>query len=138
MEAEAATLYGSSEIEENESASGGAHVGYIDRDGAGVRFTITQSRDVIYLRYASENSGNINIYINGIKQGTIYLEESGSYMYDYSIVAITGLNLTENSTLAFQYDSYMENVAANIDFIAYNLSDTQMVTDVALQTVQTN
>jgi uncharacterized repeat protein (TIGR02543 family) len=144
QEAEAAYLYGSASVEASGYASGGAHVGYIDRatDGSssGVRFTITQQCDVIYLRYSSILNGNINIYMNGDKSGSINLPPTGTvmsdYMTNYSIVAINGLNLNAGNTLAFQYDSLAGDVPVNIDFIAYTLSDTANIPPVTLNTIQ--
>jgi uncharacterized repeat protein (TIGR02543 family) len=133
LEAEHATTYGSARIEESEYASGGAHIGYIDwLEGSGVRFDISRQSDVIYLCYSSEETGDINIYINGIKVGSITLAYTGSYIYNYHIVAIKGLNLNSGDTLAIQYDSYFENVAVNVDFIAYTLSNSENIPEVTL------
>ncbi len=140
LEAENATLYGSASIEASEYASGGAHVGYIDRAGigvsSGVLFKINKQSSIIYLRYSSILEGNINIYMNGNKIGSIHLVPTGEYMSDYmtnySIVAINGLNLNAEDTLALQYDSSEENVPVNIDFIAYSLSDSENIPGVTL------
>ncbi len=144
VEAEDANLYGSAEVEPSGYASGGAHVGYIDRatngESSGVRFTISQECDVIYLRYSSIIEGNINIYINDTKTGYIHLAPTGTvmgdYMTNYSIVAINGLNLNAGNTLALQYDSSDENVPVNFDFIAYTLNNSENIPAITLNKIQ--
>jgi uncharacterized repeat protein (TIGR02543 family) len=143
LEAENAELFGSASAEASGYASGGAHVGYIDRAASGVssgvRFIMDKQSNMIYLRYSSILEGSINIYINSNKMGSIKLAPTGNemsdYMTNYSIVAINGLNLNAGDTLAFQYDSSSENVPVNLDFIAYTLSDSENIPVVALNTI---
>jgi uncharacterized repeat protein (TIGR02543 family) len=146
LEAEAAVVSGSAIAEQSQYASGGAHIGYIDRmDGSAVRFDIGKQSDVIYLRYSSIMEGGINIYINGEKAGSLSLTPTGNimshYMTNYSIVAINGLNLKAGDTLAFQYDTPtgndpVINIPVNIDYIAYSISNLNNVPVISLIRIQ--
>jgi uncharacterized repeat protein (TIGR02543 family) len=128
LEAENGTLYGGAEIESSASASNGEHAGYIQAPGDGVSFTNLNASNSIILCYAGwviAGQGTISLYVTRgetkVKVGTILLTETGSYTA-YAIVKIDGLNLIDGDTLSFQYDS--GDCAFNIDYIAYNTSDT--------------
>jgi len=121
MEGENGVLYGGAMSESSGSASNGAHAAFINTVGAGVKFTSMNATSSIILAYASISTGNLGVYVNGVRVGYVSLQASGSYTSIYNLVKVTGLNIKSGDSLAFQFEA--NNPAFNIDYIAYNVSN---------------
>lgn len=115
-EAEAATIVGAAKEENKDGASGRSQVGNINEIGRYVEFSNIPAYSKVSVRYASNVSGKISVYVNNDKIKDLNFTSTG----DWSGVGkyknlIFDVNIPKDGTLKIQFDE--GDGALNLDYI---------------------
>ena len=86
VEAERGTLLGNASVYADPAASGGQGVAYIDSPGSGFRLDNAPAASGVSLRYASERSGGLSVFVDGSFAGDVDFESTGSWVENYEFV----------------------------------------------------
>ncbi|HRT82880.1 MAG TPA: DUF5010 C-terminal domain-containing protein, partial [Oscillospiraceae bacterium] len=113
-EAESAALSGNASVFTGQvNASGYSVVGNINAAGSSVLFADLPETSSVSLRYASANSGTINLYVNGTHSKTLVFSSTGSWSV-FKTIALE-LSISAGSSLKVQFNS--GDMALNLDYI---------------------
>ena len=119
VEAESGTLSGSARLFDDSAASGGQGVAFISELGAGFTLSNFPSSDALFIRYASQQSGQISIRVNGEDIGNVSFTGNGVWTGAYAEVEVTkemlGDRVTEGSSIEIFFDN--GDSAMNVDTI---------------------
>ena len=116
IEAESGFLAGNARTYTDNAASGGQGVAFIFAVGDYVRFDNVGASDSFDVSYASENSGNISIRVNGSDRGNLSFNSTGAWVGSYQQVTFT-TNIPEGAQVDIFYDN--GDAAMNIDTVAF-------------------
>ena len=117
VEAESGSLYGTAATYNDGAASGGQGVAYISEVGSGFSLTNVPASNEIVVTYASENSGQISLLVNGNDAGNLSFNSTGAWVGNYTSVELN-IDIPENATFDIVYES--GDAALNVDFIEFN------------------
>ena len=114
FEGEDAILLQGAEIENFTNASGGKHVGYLSGDGDGVTFEGLPATKFFLLRYASEEDGEISLYVNGEYRQHIEFESTGDWGIYQEILIDTAVDQGDSLSIIYRDGDN----SLNVDYIA--------------------
>lgn len=112
LEAEWGSLSGRASGYGDETASGGQGIRYLDLNGDALQFNNVPAASSIILKYATMNTGNYSLYVNGVKT-SIAIPSSGNW-YKYRTITIP-ISIPIGATLRLQHDS--GDIGINLDAI---------------------
>ncbi|ANQ48104.2 family 31 carbohydrate-binding protein [Flammeovirga sp. MY04] len=116
VEAEGAIIVGSASIYEDGAASNGNGVAYISAQGAGFTINSAPASSTVELVYASELSGEISIFVNGIDQGNMQFSSTGAWVGNYQTVS-KALDIQEGDSFSVIFQT--GDAALNIDKVNF-------------------
>ena len=119
VEAESGSAYGGAQTYNDGAASGGSGMAYISTVGAGFSLTNVPASDSLDITYASQNSGQISVSINGSDAGNIAFSSTGSWVSSYATVSHT-ISIPANATVDISFDS--GDAGLNIDYLEFHSS----------------
>lgn len=126
QEAESASILGSARVYNDGAASGGQGVAYISSPGAGFSVTAPDTgASALTLRYASERSGMISVFVNGSDSGSLNFDATGAWVGSYNEVSIN-LNIPANASVELRFDN--GDAALNADYVEFTTSGGPVVT----------
>ncbi len=117
LEAESATVFGGAQLYPDSAASGGQGVAYISNNGAGLRIASAPAADTVSITYASEQSGNITLRVNGVDV-SVPFTSTGSWVGNYNTVSLN-TQVPEGATVELRYQN--GNAAMNVDLLDFTL-----------------
>ncbi|WP_172826949.1 di-heme oxidoredictase family protein [Flammeovirga sp. SJP92] len=116
VEAESATILGGASLYSDLSASGGQGVAYISSQGAGFEIANAPNSIAVEIVYASEQSGAISYFINGVDKGNATFSSTGSWVNNYQSITIQEtINEGDDFSIVYQTGDY----ALNIDQVKF-------------------
>ncbi|GLS24632.1 glycosyl hydrolase [Marinibactrum halimedae] len=116
IEAESGSMLGVARSFSDNAASGTASVGYTYGGGNGVRFVSTPAANQLRVRYASAVSGGLSYFVNGVAQGKVAFNSTGSWAGQYSEVVLSA-DIEAGSTFELRFQS--GDAAMNIDYVEF-------------------
>ena len=119
IEAESGAVYGTAATFNDGAASGGLGVAYISEIGSGFSLTNVPASNEIVVTYASENSGQISLLVNGNDAGDLSFDSTGNWVGNYGTAQLN-IDIPENATFDIVFES--GDAALNVDFIEFNYS----------------
>ncbi|GGA68062.1 hypothetical protein GCM10011369_07210 [Neiella marina] len=119
VEAESGTILGSASVYSDGAAQGGSGVAYISSNGAGFRIDNAPASNQIVLSYASEQSGTISVYVDGV-DNNVPFTGNGSWVGSYA-TASADLTIAAGATVEVRFDN--GDSALNIDYVQFNTID---------------
>ena len=114
-EAESGSAYGGAQTYNDGVASGGSGIAYISSVGAGFSVTNVVQGSYLNITYASEQSGQISVLINGQDAGNVSFTATGAWVGNYNTVT-HNVNIPANATIDIAYES--GDTALNVDALA--------------------
>ncbi len=117
VEAESATLSGGAEIFGDGAASGGQGVAYLSSPGASMVLSNAPAADEVIIRYASELSGQISVFINGTDSGSADFSATGAWVGNY-LEATVPVSVPAGADFEIRFES--GDTALNIDSVTFN------------------
>lgn len=118
VEAESGSLSGDAQIYSDGSASGGQGVAYIYTADSGFTLTNTPAADSLTIKYASQNSGSISVYVNG-SDNNVSFSSTGAWVGSYAEVTLDTY-VAAGSTVSIQFDN--GDAAMNVDTVTFSYS----------------
>ena len=115
-EAELGVLLGNASVYEDAAASGGQGVAYISSLGAGFRILDAPASSGLVLRYASELSGGLSVFLDGVFVGTMEFASTGAWTGSYGFVFLL-VEIPEGAEMELRYQA--GDTAMNVDFIDF-------------------
>lgn len=116
IEAEFAELNKNAKIYNDDSASNGKGIAYLDERGNGFTLSNVPKASKIEIFYASENTGEISIKVNGVDQGNINFTSNGNWTGDYT-TASKNIEIPKGATLKIVNNR--GDSSLNIDYINF-------------------
>ena len=116
VEAEDASLNGSAQVYSDAIASGGQGVAYLSEIGAGMIINNAPFAEEVKVRYASENSGAISIYVNGLFERKLNFNSTGGWVGSYSEA---NLNVTVPLGASFEIRYDNGDTPLNVDKVTF-------------------
>ena len=117
FEAESGVLFGSAATYEDELASGGQGVAFINELGAGIGITNVPASGSLTVNYASMDSGRISMRVNGEDVGNIDFNSTGAWVGSYANATVD-LVIPQNATFELFFDT--GDAAMNVDYLKFN------------------
>ncbi|WP_187696553.1 di-heme oxidoredictase family protein [Xanthovirga aplysinae] len=117
VQAETGTLLGNASFYSDEEATGGQGVAYISSLGAGFQLANVPAASNIDIKYASEFSGDISIFVNGQDVGNVNFSSTGAWVGSYQTVNFI-TSISEGATFEIIFQD--GDVAMNVDEITFN------------------
>ncbi len=99
------------------AASGGQGIAWISFMGSGAEFVNVPAARSLTVRYASLQTGEISVYVNGENQGNIRFTAGTAWVGDY-LEASINVETQIGDTVTIQVDP--SDFAMNIDYLAFN------------------
>ncbi len=115
IEAESAVIEGQARIYEDNAASNGRGVAYLDAIGNGFVINDAPKADKVELLYASQNTGSITIVVNGVAQKANFTT-TNSWVGTYGILTV---ETAVPAGASFQVINQAGDVALNIDYLNF-------------------
>ncbi len=116
VQAESGTILGSAQAYTDSGASNGAGVAYISTPNAGVEFKNVPASNAIKIKYASELSGKLSLFINENDVVDFNFSSTGSWVGTYSTITVA-VDIPEKATVAIKYQ--IGDTAMNIDEVTF-------------------
>ncbi len=116
IEAETGSLTGQAQYYNDGSASNGQGVAYLDGNGNGFTISNAPKADKVEFIYASRNSGNISIKVNGQDKGNLNFTSNGAWVGSYTVAT---LNVVVPAGASFQVVNNSGDVALNVDYLNF-------------------
>ena len=101
----------------DDGASGGQALGWLNVMGSGAHFFNVPSARSITVRYATQLTGEISVYVNGESRGNIRFNAGPSWVGIFQETSMN-VNVNQGDTLTIQVDP--SDFAMNIDYVAFN------------------
>ena len=117
FEVEDATVMGVAQVYEDQSAFGAKGVAYIYEQGAGFKINHVPKSKYIAMRYSSNFSGSVSVYINGESAGKIDFETTGAWVTNYNFVTISR-DIEDNSVFEIRFNE--GDTALNVDQMIFS------------------
>lgn len=114
LEAEDAKFSGNVKLYEDMAASGGKGAAYIYAAGDRLTFDSVEETELITIRYASQLSGDLGLYIDGERVQTFSFRGTGDWVGTYENLEVVQ-SVPAGSTLAIGWED--GDTAMNIDYI---------------------
>lgn len=115
IEAETASLNGTASVFDDQAASGGKGVGFLNTPGASLTITNAPEATSVKLRYASENSGSISVYFDS-QNTNVTFASTGAWTGNYNEVIVPA-EISQGDQFAVQFDQ--GDAALNIDNVTF-------------------
>ncbi|SHI91247.1 di-heme oxidoredictase family protein [Aquimarina spongiae] len=116
IQAESGSLLGSAQYYNDGAATNGQGVAYISSVGAGFALQNVPSASSVQLKYASQQSGTLSIFVNGNDAGNISFSSNGSWVGNYTTATIE-VNVPQRATFEIIYQS--GDAAMNVDELTF-------------------
>ena len=116
QEAESGRLLGAASLYEDPAASGGQGVAYLSSEGAGFLLESVPAASWVSIRYASELSGALSIWIDGASAGRVDFQSTGAWVGAY---AFLGLPLSVPDGATFEMRFAEGDAAMNVDTVRF-------------------
>ncbi len=116
IEAESGAFAGTADRYTDASASGGAGVAFLDAVGAGFTLSNVPAATSIVVHYASQNSGQISVKLNGGDVGDLSFQSNGAWVGNYTTATLS-LSVASGSSL--QIINEGGDSALNVDFVEF-------------------
>ena len=117
VEAESGSILGGASVYDDGAASAGKGVAYISSNGAGFSLSNVPASSALTISYASEQSGQISIRVNGADAGDVAFSGTGAWVGSYASVDFN-VNIPANATVDVFYDN--GDAAMNVDYVEFN------------------
>lgn len=116
VEAESGMILGAASIYLDVAASGGQGVAYIHSPGSGFRIPESPAASGVDIRYASERSGSLSVFVNGGFVGTVEFLSTGSWVGNYGLISFA-----EEIPAGADFEVVFQNgdTAMNVDFVDF-------------------
>ena len=114
LQAEDAKPTGNTRYYPDTSASNGGGMAYIYQEGDSFMFEDVPQASEVIVRYASERSGTLGLYVNGTRMSEIAFKATGAWVGSYELVTVKA-NIPQGAELKVQFDT--GDAAANIDYL---------------------
>ena len=124
VEAESAAILGNASVYVDPAASGDRGVAYISSPNAGFQIHDTPAASGVDIRYASEVSGTLSIFIDGTFAGAVQFPSTGAWVGSYDSVFFP-VEIIAGSDFEMTFTS--GDAAMNVDFIDFVPPATQPV-----------
>ena len=116
VEAESTIILGTASIYDDPSASGGQGLAYISSPDSGLRIPEAPAASGVDIRYASEQSGSLSVFVNGDMIGPVEFPSTGAWVGNYGIVFLAAdIPARSDFEIVFQNG----DTAMNIDLIRF-------------------
>ena len=115
-EAESGLLLGDASIYEDPSASNGQGVAYISAANSGFRIQDVPAASGFGIRYASELSGSLSVFVNGVFGGAAEFTSTGSWVGSYEFIFLL-MEIPEGANLDIRFQE--GDTAMNVDLIDF-------------------
>lgn len=119
VEAESTSLSGGARVYSDGSASGGQGVAYLSSLGASMAFISEANSQSITLTYASQQSGQISIKVNGSVAKKLPFNSTGGWVGNYRSIS-TDVSIPEQATVEIAFES--GDAALNVDVVTLQSS----------------
>ena len=116
IQAESGSLLGSAEYYTDGSAANGQGVAYISSVNAGFRLEGVPTANSVEIKYASQQSGTLSVFVNGNDAGDINFSSNGSWVGNYTTATIQ-VNVPEGATFEMIYQN--GDAAMNVDELTF-------------------
>ncbi len=117
IQAESGSLLGSAQYYNDQAASQGSGVAYISDVGAGFRLQNVPSANSVTIKYASQQSGTLSVFVNENEAGNINFSSNGSWVGNYTTATIN-INIPEGATFEIKYQN--GDAAMNVDELTFS------------------
>ena len=124
VEAESGSILGNASVYVDPAASGDRGVAYISSLNAGFQIHDTPAASGVDIRYASEVSGTLSIFIDGTFTGAVQFPSTGAWVGSYDSVFFP-VEIIAGSNFEMTFTS--GDAAMNVDFIDFVPPSTQPV-----------
>ena len=124
VEAESGATLGSASVYADPAASGGRGVAYISSPNAGIRLPNAPAASGVDIRYASELSGTLSVFVDGAFAGTARFPSTGAWVGSYGLVFFP-VDIPAGSDFEMVFLS--GDAAMNVDFVDFVPPATQAV-----------
>lgn len=115
IQAESGSLSGEARTYRDSAASGGQGVAYLT-SGSSITWNNVPASKRLKVTYASQNSGQISIYVNGRSVGDLSFNGNNTWTGNYS-TASARVNIPQGASVALRNDS--GDSALNVDFVDF-------------------
>ncbi|MAI80257.1 MAG: hypothetical protein CL917_15015 [Deltaproteobacteria bacterium] len=116
IEAESGVLMGSASAYDDPEAFGGQGVAYISSANAGFRLSNAPAASGIDIRYASERSGSLSVFLNGRAAGRVNFTATGDWVGDYGLTSFVA-DIPPGADLAIIFQN--GDTPMNIDYVRF-------------------
>ncbi len=116
IQAESGSLLGSAQYYNDGAATNGQGVAYISSPGAGFALQNVPSASSVQLKYASQQSGTLSVFVNGNDAGNINFSSNGSWVGNYTTATLE-VNVPQGATFEIIYQS--GDAAMNVDELTF-------------------
>lgn len=116
IQAESGSLLESAEYYTDGSAANGQGVAYISSVNAGFRLEGVPTANSVEIKYASQQSGTLSVFVNGNDAGDINFSSNGSWVGNYTTATIQ-VNVPEGATFEMIYQN--GDAAMNVDELTF-------------------
>ena len=115
-EAESGLLLGDASIYEDPAASNGQGVAYISAANSGFRMQDVPAASGFGIRYASELSGSLSVFVNGVFGAAAEFTSTGSWVGSYEFIFLL-MEIPEGADLDIRFQE--GDTAMNVDLIDF-------------------
>ncbi len=119
-EAESASLNGIAEIYTDDAASGGQGVAFLSELGSGMILNNVPEANSVRVRYASEQSGAISIFVNGQNAANLNFDSTGAWVGNYAEASLS-INIPTGASFEIRFEN--GDSAMNVDNITFIAGD---------------
>lgn len=125
VQAESGTLLGSARYYNDVAAANGSGVAYISSIGSGFRLQNVPEANALRVKYASELSGKLSVFVNGIDRGDLTFSSTGNWVGVYTNTTVN-VSTNQGDNLEFRFDQ--GDTAINVDEITFITEDVPVAT----------
>lgn len=116
VEAESTIILGTASVYDDAAASGGQGLAYISSPDSGLRIPEAPAASGVDIRYASEQSGSLSVFVNGDLIGPVDFSSTGAWVGNYGLVFLAAdIPAKADIEIIFQDG----DTAMNIDLIRF-------------------
>ncbi len=123
VEAESGSATSPARIYNDSAASGGTGIAYIYQQNAGFTIENAPKADSLLIRFASQNSGTISVYVDG-NDYNINFTGNGTWVGNYKNVEAQ-IDIPQGATVKVQFDN--GDAALNVDYLIFKNSGGNIV-----------
>ncbi|MBW1294435.1 di-heme oxidoredictase family protein [Aquimarina litoralis] len=116
IQAESGSLLGSAQYYDDTSAANGQGVAYISSVNAGFRLEGVPTASSVVIKYASQQSGTLSVFVNGNDAGNLNFSSNGSWVGNYTTATIE-VNVPQGASFEIIFQN--GDAAMNVDELTF-------------------